>query len=233
MVDIHSHILFGIDDGASDIEESLEMLKAAQKANVDVLVATPHFREHVLNPEKTYENFKLLKKKSIEYNFNIAIKLGYEIMLSPILETAVDIVEKHDMDNTGYILMEIPHSNYIEQVFRILEILLWKSKFKIIIAHPERLLESLFDKKMIEKLKEMGCLMQINIGSIKGVYGEKAKKMAKYLIVNRMAEFVASDAHSVRYYSWYSEAYKTVIKWSDEGYAKKIFHENGMMLFSI
>jgi protein-tyrosine phosphatase len=233
VVDIHSHILFGIDDGASDIEESLEMLKAAQKANVEVLVATPHFREHVLNPEKTYENFKLFKKKSIDYNFNIAIKLGYEIMLSPILETAFDIVEKHDIDDTGYILMEIPHSYYIEQIFRILENLLWKSKFKIIIAHPERLVGSLFDKKMIEKLKEMGCLMQINIGSIKGVYGGKAKKMAKYLIVNRMAEFVASDAHASSYYSWYSEAYKTVIKWSDEVYAKKIFHENGMMLFSI
>lgn len=228
MVDIHSHVLFGVDDGAIDIEESLQMLKAAEKAGVRAVVATPHLREHVLDPEKTYRNYNILAERMDDININMC--LGFEIMLNPALEKAPDIISRHDMCGTGYLLVEIPYLNYMEQTLKMLDILIWQHNFKMIIAHPERLGSDIKSKKTVSRLKEMGFLIQVNTGSIVGFYGERTRNMVKHIVRNRMADFVASDAHRAINYSWYEQAYASVVKWSDESYAERLFRENGRML---
>lgn len=227
MVDIHSHLLFGIDDGAEDLEESLRMVYAAQEAGVKTIIATPHFREHIINPEKTYENYSVLLEKIKDTN--VEVRLGFEIMLNPMLEKIIDVVEKHSINGTDYLLVEFSHFTFGEQGMRLLE-LLYRYRFIPVIAHPERVKGGFSRKKTIKMLKEMGCLMQINAGSIIGIYGQGAKRMAKYLIKKKMADFVASDAHSERFYKWYGEAYKHVVRWSDEEYANDLFFNNGRKL---
>ncbi|NSW91334.1 MAG: hypothetical protein HPY74_11805 [Firmicutes bacterium] len=225
MVDIHSHILFDVDDGARDPDESLRMVEAAEKAGVKAIITTPHFREHILNPEKTYENYRVLLEKT--EGINVSIRLGFEIMLNPVLEKAVDIIGRHSLDGTVYMLAEFPYFTYSEQSLKLLDIMFRQNGFKPIIAHPERVGGDLKSKKTIIKLKEMGCLIQINTGSIVGVYGERIKGMTKYLVKNKIADFVASDAHRESYYSWHEKAYQNVVKWSDEEYAYRLFYENG------
>lgn len=231
MVDIHSHVLFGVDDGARDIKESLKMLKAAEKAGVRAVVATPHLREHILDPEKTYGNYRILVERMD--GINIRISLGFEIMLNPVLEKALDIIGRYDISGTGYLLVEIPYLNHGEKNFKMLDTLIWQHNFRMIIAHPERIGSDLKNKKAIKaisRLKEMGFLIQVNTGSIVGFYGERTRSITEYIVRNRMADFVASDAHRVISYSWYEQAYASVVKWSDETYTDRLFHENGRML---
>ncbi|HOJ12365.1 MAG TPA: hypothetical protein PK733_17515 [Clostridiales bacterium] len=229
MIDIHSHILFDIDDGARDMDESVRMIHAAGKEGIKVIIATPHFREHMLNPEKTYDNYRILLEKT--RNIGIDLKLGFEIALNPILAKAVNIVDKHSLNATKYVLVEFPYFGFSEHSFKLLD-LFQKNKFKQIIAHPERNGRGFGSKRTISKLKELGYLIQVNAGSIAGTYGVRAKGMAKYLIKNKIADFVASDAHRESYYSWYSKAWQNVIKWSDEDYANKLFYENGKKILN-
>lgn len=230
MVDIHSHVLFGIDDGARNIDESLKMLKAAEKAGIKTVAATPHLREHILDPGKTFRNYSILAEKIDDININISVILGFEIMLGPVLEKVLDIIGRYDISSTGYLLVEIPNPNYAKQNFKALEGLLRQYNFRMIVAHPERMGIFIKNKKLISKLKEMGFLIQVNTGSIIGFYGERTRRMAKYIIRNRMADFVASDAHRAVNYSWHEQAYADVVKWSDEVYADRLFSKNGRMI---
>ncbi|NLC67416.1 MAG: hypothetical protein GX754_01230 [Clostridiaceae bacterium] len=228
MVDLHSHVLFGIDDGARNMEESLEMIEAAEKAGIRTIVATPHLKNYVLAPEKTHENYRMLAEKI--KGDNIGIILGFEIMLNHLLEKAPDVLGKYDVGGTGYLLIEIPYTNYREQSFKMLDDLLRQYNYRIIIAHPERMGSGFGHKKAISRLRKMGFLIQVNTGSILGFYGEGTRKLAKYVIENGLADFVASDAHRAESYSWHEQAYASVVKWSDEAYAERLFRENGRKL---
>lgn len=224
MIDIHSHILFGIDDGARNIDESIRMIQIAAKEGIKVIIATPHFNEHILSPERTYENFRTLLEKTKDTG--VDLKLGYEITLNPLLTNAIDLINKHSLNETEYILVEFPHFTFRQQSYKLLD-LFQKNRFKPIIAHPERNGWSFENRKVIKKLKGSGCLIQVNIGSIVGIYGKSARSTAKYMIKKRIADFVASDAHSENFYSWYPEAWQNVAKWVNEDYANKLFCENG------
>ena len=200
MVDIHSHIIFGVDDGSPNIDESLRMITEARNIGVKTIIATPHFMEHVLNPNRTMENFKILLDKTKD--IDIDIKMGYEVILHPLLMKGIEIVEKHTLNKSEYILVEFPFNSSVVQSFNVLSKIQMK-KLKPIIAHPERIEAFLKKKQLVDDLKYRGCLLEVNAGSIMGYYGERAKAMSKQMIKSRMIDFVASDAHKPEYYKRY------------------------------
>lgn len=227
LIDIHSHIIYGVDDGSKNIDESIKMLHLASKIGIKVIVATPHFHEHILNPEKTYNNFYILQEKA--KNTGIDLKMGFEITLNPILLNAINLVIKHTINETQYILVDFPGFTFHQQSRELLK-LLQKNRLKPIVAHPERNKWNSQNRKIINEIKDSGCLIQVNAGSIMGLYGKTAKKAAGYLLRKNIVDIVASDAHEVKYYSWYEKARQVVIKWTDEEYTHKIFSEQPKIL---
>ncbi|HHV96819.1 MAG TPA: hypothetical protein GXX37_10180 [Clostridiaceae bacterium] len=230
MIDIHSHIVFGVDDGSESLEETLKMLEEAKNAGVETVFATPHFMDHVLNPDKTFDNFRVVLNKASE--LGVDIKLGFEVVLHPLLLRGIEIAKRHTMNKTEYILVEFPFNSSFEFSKRVLAQIRQKGLIPIV-AHPERIETFIKKRGLIRELKESGCLIQVNAGSITGYYGEKARLIARKIVEEKTADFIASDAHKTGYYNRYLESYHIITGWTDEDYAQRLFKINARKLIGI
>lgn len=199
MVDIHSHILPGIDDGAAAIENTLEMLKIAGDNGTKNIVATPHFYPGYY--ENKYEDICKLSSEvnsiAKEKGIDIHIVSGQEVFLDKhtlelYKEGIVNCIEK-----TNYMLIELPMETMLKDALGIIYELKLQG-IKPIIAHPERYSYIIERPSKINEFMEEGCLFQINTGSIKGIFGKKVQRTAKILIKHGICNFIASDAHSTK-----------------------------------
>lgn len=224
MIDIHSHIIFGVDDGPSTIEESLNMLSEATKAGIKIIVATPHFKKEIYDNKLIVENYNKLVKDSTD--FDISIFLGYEVQINPCIPGMLQDKKLLTLNNSGYLLLELPFDSipiYIYEAIFQLQLL----EITVVIAHPERNNSFLKSFDSLLGLIERGCLIQVDAASIIGIHGRHVKDFTKKLVKLKLVHFVASDAHSAKDYTqWYLKAYKLVKKWAGEGYADKLFTKN-------
>lgn len=224
MVDIHCHIMPGIDDGSVSLEQSLQMLSEAQKAGVKTIIATPHYSGKLHESGKVKQAFELLRIEALRCG--IELQKGYEIKIHHY--RARMPADFHDLDLSGskYVLLELPHdivpSYTLELIYK-----LQLEGFTPIIAHPERCRKLVKSRQVFEELYNSGCLMQIDAASILGNSGGIAKRFAKKLIKTRKAMFIASDSHDpTGYTKWLPVAYKKVCKWADREEADRLFSRN-------
>jgi protein-tyrosine phosphatase len=196
MIDLHTHILPGVDDGAKTIEESFLMVKQAEKAGITTICATPHILNQVTPQfeEKINSGFDLLKTKIAQSESKVDIVLGSEIYVRADMNS----LEKFDfftLNKTGrYLLMELPWGQFPPHVERIVFELKLEGKVPII-AHPERSIIAKKEWSHVENLIQKGALMQINAGSLLGFFGRKIKSIAEELLRRNLVHFLASDAH--------------------------------------
>lgn len=196
MIDIHSHILPNIDDGARSIEETFNLIKEAQKVGFEAIVSTSHYMENYYEtdvPEREVwvkaicEN---LQAKNIDTN----LYLGNEIYFSDNVINLLEQRKASTINDTSYILFELPLNaepmNLYDIVYEMLQY-----KLVPILAHPERYSYVQKDPDLIYDLIEKGVLMQCNYGSIIGQYGEKAKIIVRKFFENNMVHFLGSDVH--------------------------------------
>jgi len=203
-VDIHSHILPGIDDGAKNVQSSLKLITCLTEMGFSKIIGTPHIYEGVHN-----NNLKKIKNsfdKLINHNdFNKKIKIKYaaEYMLD---NSIIEKAEKRNLlcikDN--YVLVEMsylyPPSNLKELLF-----ILKTNNYNIILAHPERYRFLFDDKSKYFELKKIGCDFQINLLSTIGYYGADILKISDWLIKNNMIEYSGSDIHNKNQLSQFSK----------------------------
>ncbi len=196
MIDLHTHILPGVDDGAKTIEQSLFMVKQAEKAGIAAICATPHIL-HQVTPqleEKINSSFDLLKTRMAQAGCKVYLALGSEIYLREDI-SSLKSFRFFTLNNTGrYLLMELPWGQFPPHVGQIV-FELQLERWIPIIAHPER---SIITKKQLvtaEDLVHRGALMQINAGSLLGLFGRKIKRIAEELLRQNLVHFLASDAH--------------------------------------
>ena len=197
MIDIHSHIIYDIDDGCKTIEESINTLKELKSIGFSKIVLTPHYIEgskYQANNKIKEEKLKKLKQKIKENNIDIDLYLGNEIYISFDIENLILKKEIHPIDNTKYLLIELSFYNEINKVEDYLYELKLKGYIPIIV-HPERYLYFQKDYKKMDNLYESGVLFQSNYGSIIGTYGKEAKKLLKYALKKDMITFFATDIH--------------------------------------
>lgn len=199
MVDIHSHVLPGIDDGAKDIDMSLEMLKIAVNSGIRQIIATPHYCRGYY--ENKYEDVCRLvdEVSSISYKNGIDIDIipGQEIFLDGhTLELYREGIIR-GIAETRYMLIEL-HMNAMPKDALDIIYELKIQGVKPIIAHPERYTYIQEKPWIINEFIEEDCLFQINGTSIKGVFGKVIQKTAEILIQHRICDFIASDAHTLR-----------------------------------
>jgi putative capsular polysaccharide biosynthesis protein len=196
MIDIHSHLIPNVDDGAKSPEETIELIKEAREAGITDIILTPHY---IINSyEQNAETLILLKDKLQQIinseNIKVNLHIGMEVYIT---DNLVEILKQNKiltLAGSKYLLMELPlntNVQYLDMViFKLIE-----NNIIPIIAHPERYKFVQEDPSKVRELIESGCLIQSNIGSILGIYGKKAKKTIKYLLKNDLINFIATDTH--------------------------------------
>lgn len=196
MIDIHSHILPGIDDGPRKLETAEKMLHIAEKDGIDKIIVTPHYVTGLF--ENSFE-----KVVSEVFNINkLILENGYKLELIPGQEIFLD---KYTLDlykegtirgiNEGsYLLCELPMDKLPGDALDLIyELHILGAR--IIIAHPERYMYFIKDLTLINDFIREGCYFQINSGSIEGIFGHEIKRAAKLMIKNGICDFIGTDAH--------------------------------------
>ena len=228
MIDVHSHIIFGVDDGSSFMEESVRMLEEANKAGIKIIVATPHFQPDIFNSEKMLEHFQQLCTRAAE--FEITVLPGYEVFMQPFVPDLIKSNKKLTMNSSQYLLLEFPFDSipfYSHEVIYKLQL----QGIIPIIAHPERNRCFVKDFGAFMEFVESGCLVQVDAASMLGTYGRRTKRFVKRLIKNNLVNFIASDAHCAKdYRNWYLKAYDKAKRWGGEKYTDKMFYLNASVI---
>ena len=230
MVDIHCHILPGFDDGSDNLEESVRMAKLAVSGGTKAIITTPHsnipssYQNYL---DKDYvESFKALKTKLKEENIPLEIYPGHEIFAS---EDFVEMIKKKrllTLCDSDYPLVEFAFRARSESVYEKLQRLVAEGLTPIV-AHPERYAFVAEDRSAALRLKKIGCLLQVNKGSLKNKFGQNAYAISQSIIRHGVADFVASDAHSPYMRTPYlADAYEIVCEMHSSSYADLILKEN-------
>ncbi len=198
MIDIHCHILPGIDDGASDLRESVEMAKTALADGITAVAATPHTQNGV------YENAGNAIKESCDNLRKVFRREGIGLDLYPGAEVHLcrGMAEKIETgeiltinDNRRYLLLEFPaHMDFAVCKREIFELGL--ANIVPVIAHPERNAFFHFHFEAILELIELGCLVQITALSLTGGMGKGPAELSRKMVEMRIAHVIASDSHS-------------------------------------
>ena len=196
MIDMHTHILPNIDDGSESMEETIKMLKEAKEAGFTDIITTSHYIENSYDITKRERKniINEIKSKSDIENINIKLYNGAEAYISNNIYELIEKEELPTLNNSKYLLMELPMNNkvlYLDNVIYSLE----SKGITPIIAHPERYSYVQNDIKFVEELVERGVLFQSNYGSIIGKYGNDASKCAKKLLKKKLIHFLGTDTH--------------------------------------
>lgn len=231
-IDIHTHILPGIDDGATNVEESMEIIHYLYNQGITDIVLTSHYIENTkYNYNQVSRNQILTVLRNNLNNDKIHLYLGNEVYLS---ENVIDLLEQHEIstiNNTKYMLIELPLTGCLNNFQNILCAL---SDYGIvpIIAHPERyqFLQKNFHR--VSELLEFNCLLQCNIDSIYGKYGKKAKKLMKWLLKNDLVQFVATDTHYVEDKKILEKSYKKLRKLVGEEKYQDLVYRNPLKVLN-
>ena len=196
MIDIHSHIIPNVDDGARSVEETFNILKEAQEAGFTDVILTSHF---LLNYYETNAQELIFWKEKLQEVLdqrgpNIKLHSGMEIYISNQMEELMQKNKLLTLANSRYMLIELPIASNVQYLDYVIYYLEAKG-IKPIIAHPERYKCVQKDPDIVEEYIEKGCLIQCNYGSIVNLYGREAEKTIKTLLKRNQVHFLGSDVH--------------------------------------
>lgn len=215
MIDLHCHILPGVDDGAQTLEDSLAMAEKAISQDITHILCTPHHNNgKYTNPaNQVIGQVAELQKELDLRNLQLTLLEGQEVRITGTLleDIANGEILFTDLDDT-YILIEFPTGEvpaYTEQLF----FNLMSQGHTPVIVHPERNAVFRKDPNLLIPFLEMGVLTQLTAPSIVGVFGKDIQKTAKQMLKHNMLYMVASDAHNLKHRSFYlKEAYDEIRK---------------------
>lgn len=197
MIDLHSHTLWGLDDGARGLEEAVEMCRVAAESGTKTLFVTPH-QMYWDKAEAHYD----IRNDKVEYLRNVLDELGIELDIKTGFEIYCDdeifdvkYLKPYTLANSRYLLIEFEFFKTTEEDVAVWCSYILSRECVPIIAHPERYTFVQADISAIERLGNKGVLFQINAGSPAGFFGEESQVAALRLLNSGYADFVGSDAH--------------------------------------
>lgn len=232
MIDFHTHIVYGVDDGSETLENSLNILRYAENAGFHSVVLTPHYmKEHYeYQADEIQDRINILRKKCQEENIDVNLYQANEIYIT---NSMVDLLN-NDIASTincsRYVLFELPMNeepmNLLEVIYKLVE----NNKIPII-AHPERYSFVQENPNKLLELIEMGVLFQANYGSIIGQYGKDVQKTVKLLIKNNFISFLGTDVHkSGTIYTKMDEVYEELEKIISEDMIEDLVENNAYLV---
>ncbi|MBS1859129.1 MAG: exopolysaccharide biosynthesis protein [Acidobacteria bacterium] len=225
MIDIHSHILPGLDDGAKTLEEAVAMVRMAAAAGTTDIVATPHAnQEYVFDPHAVERKISELQAAAGE---SPRIYFGCDLHLMPeSIDDALHAREKYSINHKCYQLVEFSDFFIPKNADEILAGLR-HAHLRPIVTHPERnqLLQNRLDD--LEAWVAEGALLQVTAASFLGRFGRTAKRVSDELMGRGLVHFVASDAHDLKWRTTaLDESYRYVARTFGEEAAARVFEEN-------
>jgi protein-tyrosine phosphatase len=201
LIDLHSHILPGIDDGAKDLESSLSMAMQAVEVGVTKMVCTPHIHQGYFdnNFASIQQAFKSLTTKLAEAQCPLKIAYAAEVRICPEI---TDWVKKGSIPYIGQwegrdaMLLELPHSHVPPGSDNLVRWLL-NNNVQPIIVHPERNRDIMADYRKLAPLKQAGAIFQVTAGSFCGRFSENSLEVALRMLEEGKIAFIASDTHNI------------------------------------
>lgn len=195
IIDIHNHILPGVDDGAKDMEETKEMIKIAVEEGIGAIVATPHYEvgmgaEILAKYQRAYSEVSDYIEK---HQIPLELYQGNEIFYSESITETLQENGVYGINGTRYVLVEFSIDTGYHTIERALNNLLYAG-YRPILAHTERYIE-LHNLKKIAELVRLGTRVQINANSVLGKEGWRMKRFCLQLMKNHLVHVVGTDAH--------------------------------------
>ena len=242
-IDIHSHIIFGADDGSESLKESIELLKLDRDEGAYAVFATPHYgRENIYTPDAAgvMQKFELLKERAAEEVPEVRLYLGTEWYCAWTLGDRIHRRDAFRMNETDYILtefleyqgLETPES-YGKIHDNLME--LKRRGFKPVLAHPERYKALKEDRERVRELWENGILMQVNAFDLELNSQARTRELAQWMAKERMISFIGSDMHGLppKRTPKMKEGIRWLYEHTDEAYADAVAFGNAEKLFGI
>ncbi len=238
MIDMHSHILPGVDDGAQDYEQALQMLAIAVEDGVSIQILTPHIQPGIYNntPSSLNEQLIPFKQAVRERGIDIELRLAAELRIGPEI---MSMVQSNAVPWLGMwkgrrvFLMEFPHNQVPAGSINLIQWLL-KHNALPMIAHPERNLELQGDICKLEPFLDAGCLVQVTARSLAGGFGAEAHRAAIELLQAGKITLLATDCHNLAYRPPdLSSGYKAAAEIVGEQAARILVDDNPRSLLGI
>lgn len=198
MIDLHTHVLPGVDDGPDDIEGSLAMLRVAASEGVECMVATPHVREDYLEgPDVIRPLVDEVQRAADAEGIGVAVVDGAEVAGSLLLDLDDATITRCCLAGGPYILVESPYSrlpaHFADSLFD-----LQLKGYRPVLAHPERCAAFLSDREVLEKLLAHGVMTSVTAASMAGSFGSRVQELTAWLFAEGHVHNVASDCHDAR-----------------------------------
>lgn len=198
--DMHSHLLPGIDDGAPDVETSIQLIRGLMELGYEKFITTPHIYPDLYpnNRETIFNALELLKQKLQEENMVVDITPAAEYFIDDLFAELVESKEPLLTITKNWVLVEIsfiaPPPDLNKTLFNLIT-----NGYQPILAHPERYSYYHNKREIYHRFKDQGCLLQINLLSLTGYYGKSVQDAARYLVKEQLVDLVGTDLHHERH----------------------------------
>lgn len=226
MIDIHCHALYGVDDGANSMEESMEMVSQAQSQGIEAIILTPHYRHGMFEypVEAIQEHFENLKRQT--ESMGVELFLGCEYHVNSRIIEALQIGRCSSLAGGDFVLTEYSYDTEYTYIYEQTKKLLSYGYIPVV-AHVERYACFLKKPKLCQELSNTGAYIQVNADSILGMDSRAGERFCRKILKNQWADIVASDAHGKETRACHlGKCMEYVAKKYGEAYAELLFYEN-------
>ncbi|HEN6030176.1 tyrosine protein phosphatase [Streptococcus agalactiae] len=237
MIDIHSHIVFDVDDGPKTLEESLSLIEESYRQGVRIIVSTSHRRKGMFEtPEDIiFKNFSIVKHEAEKRFEHLQILYGGELYYTSDMLEKLKLKQIPTLNNTKFALIEFSMQTSWKDIHTALSNVLMLG-ITPVVAHIERYNALENQKERVKEIINMGCYTQINSSHIlkQKLFNDKHKrfkKRARYFLEENLVHFVASDMHNLDVRPpFLAEAYKIICRDFGKKRANQLFIENAQSI---
>ncbi len=226
MIDIHCHLLYGVDDGPKTIEESVAMLQEARAQGIEAIILTPHYRHGMFAypKEMIEEHFELLQQYA--QKLGIGLGLGTEYHVNGQIVEAMESGRCRTLAGSHYVLSEYSHATEYGYIYQMTQEMVLHGYIPVI-AHAERYECMTEDLEHAAQLRELGAWIQLNADAVLGLEGRASKKYCKKMLREGYVDVIASDSHGVKNRACHmADCRKLLAKKYDEDYVRSLFTKN-------
>ena len=200
MIDVHSHIVPGVDDGSKSMDHTTVLAYKAYSQGIKTIFATPHSDAFLDNPKNVLDGYHVMKAFLSKFLKDLDIYLGCEILCSEekmgVVLAALDAGQIPSMNDTRYILVEFPAWISKGEIKECVTAL-WEKNWIPIIAHLERYKNLIGDLDFVAALRDLGCLIQINIYHLEEFGDSIVREWTQNLVLNEYVDFLGTDMHEI------------------------------------